>query len=251
MQNDKLVAILNDLGLSEKEAKVYFTSLSLGPTTILALSRVAEIKRTTIYSVVESLKQKGLMTIEVTGFKKKFVAEDPEKLESILEIKRKRLHKALPEFSALYNQDNGGNFLKYYEGLEGVKNAYEGVIRDIKPHEEYLAWGNVEKWFELDKEYFRDFVERRAKLRIKTRLLVYDSPTGREWLKYSRNFNVEVRLLSKNSQITTNIVITPQRVLIHQLAPPILCIAIENKNIIHSQREMFEILWNSAAAYTQ
>jgi hypothetical protein len=45
--------------------------------------------------------------------------------------------------------------------------------------------------------------------------------------------------------MTTNIVITPKRLLIHQLTTPVLCIAIENKNIISSQQEMFEILWNS------
>ena len=92
MKINPLIQILNDMGLSENESKVYFMALSLGPTTILKLSQASELKRTTVYSVVESLKQKGLINTQVNGFKKKFVAEDPKKLEVILNSRKEKLN---------------------------------------------------------------------------------------------------------------------------------------------------------------
>ncbi len=245
MKNNALLDILHNLGLSENESKVYFSCLSLGPSTILRIAKAAELKRTTVYSVIESLKQKGLVGIEINGFKKKFVAEDPAKLEVILEARRKKLHDSLPEFSALYNLRGGESFIKYYEGLEAVKNVYESLIRDIKPHQDYLIIGNQDAWIDLDKDYLSNFMDRRAKLPINIRMLLIDSKSSREWKTQERNFNAQIKILPLNTKLRTNLVITPQRVLIHQLVHPIIGIVIENKSVIQMHQEMYEIMWNA------
>ena len=77
MADNKLIHTLESLGLSENEAKVYYAALTLGPASILNIARAAGIKRTTVYSVVEALKQRGLMVLEVKGFKQNYVAQDP------------------------------------------------------------------------------------------------------------------------------------------------------------------------------
>ena len=103
MKNKKLLQILIDLGLSENEASVYLAALSLGPTTILKIAKTAEMKRTTIYSVIDSLKKRGLINIEIKGFKTLFTAENPEKLETMLDSHREQLRNSLPEFLGMYN----------------------------------------------------------------------------------------------------------------------------------------------------
>lgn len=245
MKNNQLLTILHELGLTENESAVYFAALSSGPTTILKLAQAAELKRTTVYSLIESLKQKGLMNVEIKGFKKKYVAESPSKLDVMLDIRRKKLRDALPEFAALYNLQGGESFIKYYEGIESVKGVYESLIRDIKPHEDYLIMGNVDHWVQADKEFFTDFSFRRAKLPINIRMLVQDTASGHEWKKLEKNLNALAKILPPETKLTTNLVITPQRVLIHQLTAPIVGIVIENKNVIKMHREMYEIMWNS------
>lgn len=69
MKNIKLLETLKDIGLDESEAQVYLTSLSLGPTTVLRIARGGETKRTTVYGIIESLKNKGLMKVELKGLK--------------------------------------------------------------------------------------------------------------------------------------------------------------------------------------
>ncbi|MBI4363385.1 MAG: hypothetical protein HY545_00875 [Candidatus Doudnabacteria bacterium] len=245
MRNIKLIELLQELGLSENESKVYFASLSLGPATVLKIAHIAEIKRTTVYSVVESLMQKGLINIEVKGFKKLYAAQDPEKLETMLEAKRGKLKNLLPEFSAIYNLKGGESFIRYYEGLEAVKSVYEDLIRDVKPHEDYLIVSDQEKWMSADKEYFLDFTKRRAKLPIKIRLLLQDTPDAREFQKKGKLYNFTIKILPPETKLNTNLVVIPQRALIHQLTPPIIAIVIENKSVIQMFREMFEIMWKA------
>ena len=245
MINSLFLETLIEFGLSEHESNVYLASLSLGPATIQKIAEGAEIKRTTVYSVVESLKQKGLMLIEVKGLKKLYTAENPEKLDILLEQRQGRLQSLLPQLSAIYNLKGGESFIKYYTGLEAVKNIYETLIKDIKPHQDYLVISDEDQWINLDEKYFRDFTERRAKLNINTRLLLVDTPDAREFKKFEKNFNVKIKLLPPKTKLVTNLVVTPQRVLIHQLIPPIIGIVIENKSVIQMHQESFEIMWNS------
>lgn len=245
MKNNELVDVLKGLGLTENESRVYISSLSLGSSTILKIAQASELKRTTVYSVMESLKQKGLANIQVEGFKKKFVAENPERLETMLEIQRGKLRSLLPEFSALYNLRGEESLLKNYEGLQAVKNVYESLMRDIKPGEDYLVFSNQDDWLSLDKEYFMDFLYRRAKLPIKIRMIFTDTLLAHEWKKMERNFNSLIKILPKEIDFKSNLVITPERLLIHQLTPPVMGIVIENKSIIKLHTEMYEVIWRS------
>jgi len=245
MKKNMLTEILTGLGLTDNEARVYFAALALGPATILKISRAAEVKRTTVYSVIEALKQRGLVTIELRGLKQLYVAENPEKLESMLEEKKERLQAVLPEFSALYNLKKGEGIIKYYEGLEAVKSTYEQLLNDVRVHEDYLVISDQRQWYDLDKAYFQNFTERRAKLNVCTRLLLQDSAPAREHKKFEKNYHEEVKILPAHTQLTTNLVIIPKRIVIHQLIPPVMAIVIENKNIVQLHRELFEIAWNA------
>ena len=95
MKKENLVKTLEDLGLTENESRVYFASLSLGPSTVQRIAKASEVKRTTTYSVIESLQKRGLININVSGFKKTYVAESPEKLERMIEEKKENLRNIL------------------------------------------------------------------------------------------------------------------------------------------------------------
>ncbi len=52
---------LEKLNLSSREATVYAELLELGETTIEQISQKSKIKRTTVYDVIKTLKEKGLV----------------------------------------------------------------------------------------------------------------------------------------------------------------------------------------------
>lgn len=244
-KKEKIIKTLEDMGLSENESRVYIASLSLGPSTVQNIAKAAEIKRTTVYTLIESLQKKGLMNIDIAGFKKIYNAASPEQLESVIDQKRENFKKQLPDLLSLYNLKGGESFIKYYEGKEAVMSVYENILKDIKPHERYMVVANAEKVFDIYGKRFNQFVERRAKLNLDIQMIFQDSAWSREYKKYERNYNCSVRFLPKETDLVTNLVVTPQRVLIHQLNPPIIGIVIENKSVIQMHQEIFEILWKT------
>ncbi len=246
LKNDKLLSSLAEFGLEENEAKVYLSALSLGATTVLKLSKGTEIKRTTVYEVVDSLIAKGLMKKEIRGFKTLYVAEHPDRLENALEQKRVMLSRVLPELEGIFNLKGTEGAIKYYEGLRSIENIYDDLLADMKPHDFYYAISNIAEWQGLDEEFFlKNHVEKRVDLRLETKLLFVDSPTAQRRKQIERNYNEEIKLLPKDSDFHVDLVITPYKLVMFQLKNPLVAIVIENKSIIQIQKSMFELIWKS------
>jgi sugar-specific transcriptional regulator TrmB len=197
-----------------------------------------------VYPILENLKSLGLVVLEHKGFKQFYTATEPKKLEVLVEERKKKFHNALPDFNQLVNLQSHGDVIKQYEGLKAIKQVYENLITDIKPHQDYLIITDQEKWLNLDKDYFMDFTERRAKLPINIKMLQIESKTSRWFKQYEKNFNYQIKFLPKDTNLTVNLVITPQKLVIHQLTPPISAWVIENKSSIELHTQLFNVIWN-------
>lgn len=244
-KNEKIIDSLIELGLEEKEAYVYMASLVLGATTILKLSKQSGVNRTTTYEIIESLERKGLMKKEIYGLKTLFAPEPPERLEGALEAKRALLARTLPELEGKYHLKSTGSAIKYYEGLTAIKNVYDDLLKDMRPHDFYCAVSNTAEWQGIGDDYFmKNHVEKRVNLKIDIRLLFVDSPVARRRKETERNFNEKVKLLPNDANIHVDMVVTPYKLVIFQLHEPMVALVVENKTMINTQKELFELLWN-------
>jgi sugar-specific transcriptional regulator TrmB len=243
MLDQHLVSVFIQLGLSESESSVYAASLALGPATAIELAEKSDIKRTTVYTVVDSLLNKGLMTVEIKGLKRKFVAEHPSQLETVLESRKDLLSNTLKRYESVFAKRKGDSSIRYYQGLVGMKTAYTDLLRQLRPKDFYYAISNHKQWYGTDPKFFQSFIEERIPLRITTKLLLVDSKETREMKRFERNFEQNIKLLPPTIPLTTTSIVTPRRVMIHQLVQPIMVIVIENQNIIQMQKETFDLLW--------
>lgn len=76
---------LKKLGLTEKEAQVYFTVLEYGKVLPATVSRVTGINRTTVYAIAKELIDKRLIVEDLAGKSGYLVALPPDRLISMVE----------------------------------------------------------------------------------------------------------------------------------------------------------------------
>ena len=76
---------LQEIGLNEKEAKVYLAALELGQSVVQDIAKKAGVNRATTYFVIEGLMKMGLMSSFHKGKKQYFVAADPDRLIRVVE----------------------------------------------------------------------------------------------------------------------------------------------------------------------
>jgi HTH-type transcriptional regulator, sugar sensing transcriptional regulator len=245
MDKKRIKKSLLDWGLSENEAALYLSSVGLGPTTVLALSRDSGVSRTNVYAVMESLREKGLLSTEVRGFKKLYRAESPAALKQVIEQKKEEFESLLPQLLSMYTVGGEGDTIKYYEGETHIPVVYNQLLQDLRSGDDYFVISNDEEWYALNPTFFDSFIENRGKMRLNVKLLLQDTPAGRRFVEFQRNFNFEARLLPGETYLSTTLIITSSRVLVHQLKSPILLLVIENKSIIQMHRECFNIMWQA------
>jgi sugar-specific transcriptional regulator TrmB len=246
ISKDKILQTLTDIGLNNQEAATYLSMLSLGPTSVIVISRSTGLKRTTAYHVLDSLTQRGLVVLEMNGLKKNFVALHPEKLHTILKSQVLKFETQLEELVSLYNNKTTNLGIRTHFGIEAVKHIYEDILNEVQTGSEYLVISDDQQWFDLDRKFFEHFTEKRARLKLNTRLLLRDSLTARNHKKFERNFNEKIKIFSADLPFNTNIIITPGKLVLHQLTEPVHAIIIDTKTIIDAHRTMFEMLWNSS-----
>ncbi len=246
MQNrESLQKMLNRSGLSAHESAVYLAMLELGPSTVLKISRQAGVKRTTIYAVIEALKAKGLVGVEERGLKQVFVAENPSRLERILEEQKNALQSFFPELEALYTLRGNDSVIRYYSGIEAMRSVYEEMLSELRDGEDYFVFGDPERWDMFDRGYFKTFIERRLKININAKMALVPSERARSYKITEKNFREEVRLLPDGTKLDINMTITPRKIVIHPLTHPITTIVIETHALVHMQQTLFKIVWGS------
>ncbi len=164
----KITTILQSLGFSENETRVYFAALAAaGPSSAQNIATVANIKRTTAYSVLEYLVKRGIVGKTIVRGKTRFIAEPPEKLLHTVDDVRTSLEKALPELEAMYNKNEAKPRITFYEGERAVQAVYDDTLRE-KP-KEILEW-NTDEYFNFDQHNVDPhYIDKRVKLGIQAK----------------------------------------------------------------------------------
>ena len=91
VMNEDLVRQVEELGLSNKEARVYIANLMLGAAGVQQIADTSGIKRVTTYVILESLVNLGLVSQTTHAKKTLFNAEAPDNLQRLLEKREQSL----------------------------------------------------------------------------------------------------------------------------------------------------------------
>jgi sugar-specific transcriptional regulator TrmB len=134
-----IINYLEELGLSEVEAKLYLTILETTPKSVQELARIMEINRTTVYLHIERLIKKELIIKIIKGGNKLITANKPDdilktllnkKVESVSTM-QKKLSNITDELTLKYSlhKDIEEAEVKYYKGKLGVRKIYEEALK--------------------------------------------------------------------------------------------------------------------------
>lgn len=128
--------ILQSLGLVESEIKTYLKALEGGPATAMELTKRTNLSRQAVYTAIETLSSRGLMSSALRGKKRFFAAEHPDKLLAYAkrrdaEMKERiaDLERILPELALQMGGERP--VVKVFEGKEGVR----AIIEEMKKTE--------------------------------------------------------------------------------------------------------------------
>jgi len=123
------VEILQQLGLSPNEAKIYEALLDLNESGVGEISSKAEIHRRNVYDAINRLIDKGLIFPILTKGENLYSPVDPGKLSELIKEKEVGLEKIMPDLRKRYEERVAKQEAYMYKGLEGFKNYMRDILR--------------------------------------------------------------------------------------------------------------------------
>lgn len=248
-----IVEQLQTAGLSDREARVYLTLLSLGSSTVQEIAHASQITRTTVYNIIGSLSETGLITTIERKGKTVYLAEPPEVIVRMLKSKADELLRRidaiedmLPELTALEKSIEHRPRMFMYEGKEGIRQLsrrYEecaGDFFEIVPYDALRAF--------IEAHEFSDHRETLTRNRIKGRvLIVADKPPIDSMREMHVQHGWHIRYLpSDDAPLQGQVSVKGNEVYGVAFEGIPVGVVIENPPLAQALRKIFNLAWESA-----
>ncbi len=231
--------LLQNLGLEEKEAKVYLALLSLGEATATTISEKSNLDRTLIYQLANKLIERGLVSYIIKNNVKYFSAANPQKLIQDLKEKEKELRKAMPELISLTKTREEETKVEVYRGKEGLRTILKDIIRTKKDYVAFGEEGRFQKILPID---VHQFLRQLEENNIHERVVIRADLKGIALKSKTSIF----KHLPKDYLSPVTTLVYGNKVANFIWSPPYYVILTRNKEVADSFRTHFEILWNMA-----
>lgn len=245
MNNQK--KILENIGFSEKKAKIYLAILELGYASVIDIAKKTDIKRTTVYNILPELVSDGYVKKTSKNKKGLFFIEDPDLLKNNLEDKLDAISKALPEIKSLQNIFPFKPKITFYEGFSGIREIYNDTLNSLNGGDIILSFTGITNFERLmSHDISREYIESRVKKKIRARIIATRSSVMERWKENAPKELREIKIVDDSKyKFDGDIEIYGNKVALISYKENFIGVVIESKEINQMQRLAFEIMWNS------
>ena len=240
--------ILEEIGLTKNEIKIYLALLKFGSTSTGAIIKETKIHASKVYDGLERLADKGLVTHVIIANTKHFKAVNPDRLIDFLDDKKrlietqvKDIKEFLPQLKAMQELGGDETEAEIFRGWKGLETVFNEGIKEM---------GKGDIWYVLgayageDKERTNTFIQKIImkceKKKMKWKVIYNES--ARNTFKYEQESRItENRFLAQETPATINIYKNVTFIALWIKIP--IAFRIQNKKVADSFKNYFEVMW--------
>lgn len=251
MTNDAMVKNLVKFGLGEKEAKAYLALLHLELATATQVAEYANLNRSSTYVVLESLKEKGLVSISEDNNIQHYIAASPDillfeahhKAQQAQDIKN-NIGDIIPELKALHKDTKQKPKVKVFEGKQGLMSVLENTLSS---REKILRIASpLQNLAEALPEYFTDYTKRRIKLGITMHGIHPKDKETHHATETKSKLNKSIFISPKKYAFLADMMLYDNKVVYVSLEKSGVSIMIESKEISDVNKNIFDLAYKEA-----
>lgn len=234
--------LLSDLGLTEKEARIYLALLKMGEGAVQDIAKEAGVKRPTAYVVLDELRKKEAVLKVPQAKRTIYIAKSPSELYEQHIQKLSRVAQVLPLLEALHKKDKRVNML-YFEGVKGIEESLYYRHKELAHTQIDGFWAKVDTWDAKTKKIIDTWGKKTAATGVTVRAIAPDHPSLDEYRKKDAVLNWHIKTVpEKQYSSNTSIEVTDFFVRITEFDTP-QAIIIESPEFVKTVREIFEMVW--------
>jgi len=242
--------ILEEIGLSKSEIKVYLALLTLGSSTKKAIVTEAKINPSKLYEITDKLINKGLVSYVKKNKVMHFSAAPPEQILDFLQQKKEKITKQEKEFASLIPslkslEKQEEPQIEVFRGWKGMRTAYKMILNNLQSGDtDYVIGATSGEDKTSVERFFKKFHNDRRKKKIKIKIL--SNQKDKQWTQdILTNKKLDhVRYLKHTSPSEVNIWNDNVMIIILTKIPVVTLI--KSKVTADSFKNYFKSLWKIA-----
>ena len=239
------ITILEDLGLTQAEIKVYLTLLELGTSTAGKILEKSKLQNSVMHRALNSLIEKSVINYVLEGRRKIYQATDPESFHHFIDEKRRKFDQILPELKQKQTFAKEKEKATVFRGKRGINEIYNLMI-NTKGKEYNTFGGGSEVTFDvMGEHWWKNFHLKRIVNKLKSRQ-VFDETIKKFGNEISKKRSTQIRFLPHEFAQLTETVIVGNKVAIAVFTENPYAFLIEDKAVADGYRKHFEVLWKLA-----
>ena len=234
--------ILEDIGLTNAEIKVYLALLELGESTAGPIIEKSKLQSSVVHMTLIKLADKGFLSVVKEGQRNHYSASNPKHIVEFINEKRERFEEILPQLLLKQQLSKEHSGLKMFQGTKGVKELLYELL-DAGGHEHHTM-GSTIKSAMLGDAWWISYHKKRWEKSIRAKLLFKESL--RNWKPSSVYKLTELKYLKAGFEPLTETIIRNDKIGIIIWTDKPMGILIHDKEATESYDKYFQLLWNQA-----
>lgn len=240
---DKTIAALNEFGLTGNKAKVYLALLEVGHGSIIDIAKKAHLPRTTTHEIVQQLLELGLLSYTSRGKRSEYIAEKPKKLAEIMDERRKKIAKIIPQLDLLCSSRGLRPKVRFYEGVPGVRT----VLEDTLTSSDKVLHGvlSMEDLYKIPgKMFMDDYIKRRCASGLELKVIRSQVKEVEENWPSSKEEARELRYAPSYLVFPMTVYIYDNKVSVVSTSKESYGMIIESVDFFQTIKNFFDVLWD-------
>ena len=234
--------ILEDIGFTNAEIKVYLALLELGTATAGPILEKSKLQNSVVHMTLNKLIEKGFVTFVKEGKRNQYQATNPKNIISYINEKKERFEEILPELLLKQQMAKQKPEIITFRGIKGIKELLVELLE--AGGKEHHTFGSTVKSLMLGDAWWVNYHKKRAAKGIRAKLLFNKSLAS--WKAEVKYPKADVRYTKAGFEPLTETIIRNNKIGIIIWTEKPLGTLIHQKEAAESYDKFFEMMWNSA-----
>jgi len=233
--------MLEDLGFTNAEIKVYLALLELGSSTAGPIIEKSELQSSVVHMTLNNLLNKGFISFVKEGKRNHYQASNPKHISDYIDDKKKQFEQILPELLLKQKTAKEKSEVISFRGIKGIRELLYDLLDE--GGNEYHTFGSAKESLMMGSAFWTNYHKRRAEKGIKAKLIFNNSL--KSWCNTNKYPEAKYKFTNKGFEPLTETIIRSDKVgIIIWLETP-LGVIVHNKIAAKSYDAFFEMMWKS------
>ncbi len=231
--------ILEDIGLTNAEIKVYLALLELGTASAGPILEKSGLQNSVVHMTLNKLIERGFVSFVKEGKRNSYQAANPNHIIQFIDEKKERFQEILPELLIKQKTAKEKPEIVTFKGIRGIKELLLELL-DARGKEHH-TFGSAKESLMLGDAFWMSYHKKRAERGITAKLLFNESL--KRWCDINKYPKAEYHFTKKGFEPLTETIIRNDKIGLIVWTEVPMGVIIHNKVAAKSYEHFFQMMW--------